>query len=120
VRSLPHPPNTNVKEDCSPTDAAPAAAKRGFEIFTVKAGCKACHLPPTFDKKDLEEVDSGGKFKVPSLRSVSRTAPYFHDGRFATLEQAVRFMWQYQQKAGTTEKLSDQDISDLVEYMKIL
>jgi cytochrome c1 len=29
-------------------------------------------------------------------------------------------MWQYQQKAGTTEKLSDQDISDLVEYLKVL
>ena len=36
-----------------------------------------------------------GKFKVPSLRVVSLTAPYFHDGRFATLEQTVRFMWEY-------------------------
>jgi cytochrome c peroxidase len=65
-------------------------------------------------------VDSGGKFKVPSLRAVSRTAPYFHDGRFATLEQAVQFMWQYVQKAGTSEKLTDADLSDLVEFLKIL
>jgi cytochrome c peroxidase len=120
VQSLGFPPNPNLNADGSPTAAAPAAARRGYEIFTVKAGCKACHLPPTFDKKDLEDVDSGGKFKVPSLRAVSGTAPYFHDGRFATLEQAVRSMWQFQQKAGTTEKLSDQDISDLVEYLKIL
>ena len=120
VRSLDYPANPYLKADGSPTDAAPAAAKRGYEIFTVKAGCKACHLPPTYDKKDLEEVESGGKFKVPSLRVVSRTAPYFHDGRFATLDEAVRFMWAYQQKAGTTEKLTDNDLRDLVEFLKIL
>ena len=30
-----------------------------------------------------------GKFRTPSLRNVSRTAPYFHDGRVATLELAL-------------------------------
>jgi cytochrome c peroxidase len=119
VRSLGYPPNPYLNPDGSPTAAAPAAARRGHEIF-VKAGCKACHLPPVYDKKDLEDVESGGKFKVPSLRVVSRTAPYFHDGRFATLEQTVQFMWQYVQKAGTTEKLTDGDLSDLVEFLKIL
>ncbi len=57
---------------------------------------------------------------MPSLRVVSRTAPYFHDGRFATLEQTVGFMWEYVQKAGTTEKLTDDDLRDLVEFLKIL
>jgi cytochrome c peroxidase len=60
------------------------------------------------------------KFKVPSLRVVSETAPYFHDGRFATLEQAVRYMWEYQQKAGTTENLMEDDLRDLVEFLRIL
>lgn len=120
VRSLGYPPNPYLNADGTPTAAAPAAAKRGYEIFTVKAGCKACHLPPTYDKKDVEDVGSGGKFKVPSLRVVSRTAPYYHDGRFATLEQTVRFMWEYVQKAGTTEKLTDDDLRDLVEFLKIL
>jgi cytochrome c peroxidase len=86
----------------------------------MKAGCQACHLPPTSDKKDVEDIFSGGKFKVPSLRVVSQTAPYFHDGRFATLDQAVRFMWEYQQKAGVTEKLTENDLRDLVEYLRIL
>lgn len=86
----------------------------------MRAGCQACHLPPTFDKKDVEDIFSGGKFKVPSLRVVSQTAPYFHDGRFATLEQAVRNMWDYQQKAGVAEKLTDNDLRDLVEYLRIL
>jgi cytochrome c peroxidase len=119
VRSLGFPPNPYLNPDGSPTAAAPAAARRGYAIFE-KAGCKACHLPPTFDKKDLEDVDSGGKFKVPSLRAVSLTAPYFHDGRYGSLDETVRVMWQYVQKAGTTEKLSGSDLNDLVEYLKIL
>jgi cytochrome c peroxidase len=35
-------------------------------------------------------------FKVPTLRNVALTAPYFHDGRAATLEQAVTLMARYQ------------------------
>jgi cytochrome c peroxidase len=85
VRSLDYPANPNLKADGTPSDAAPAAAKRGYEIFTVKAGCKACHLPPVYDKKDLEDVETGGKFKVPS-----------------------------------TEKLTEADLSDLVEFLRIL
>lgn len=120
VRSLPYPANPYLKGDGSPSDAALPGAKRGYEIFMVKAGCKTCHEPPNFEKKDVEDIGSGGKFKVPSLRSVSQTAPYFHDGRYATLEQAVNAMWMYVQKAGTTEKLTDDDLRDLVEYLKIL
>ena len=33
-----------------------------------------------------------GAFKTPTLRSVTKTSPYFHDGSVATLEEAVRFM----------------------------
>lgn len=118
--SLDYPPNPNLKADGTPSDAAPAAAKRGYELFISKAGCKACHLAPNYDKQGVEDIDSGGNFKIPSLRVVSRTAPYFHDGRYATLDQSVRAMWEYMKKAGTTEKLSDTDLNDLVEFMKIL
>lgn len=119
VRALGYPANSNLNADGTPSASAPAAAKRGYDVF-MRAGCQACHLPPTFDKKDVEDIFSGGKFKVPSLRVVSQTAPYFHDGRFATLEQAVRNMWDYQQKAGVAEKLTDNDLRDLVEYLRIL
>ena len=119
VRSLGYPPNSNLNADGTPSASAAAAAKRGYQVF-MRAGCQACHQPPTFDKKDVEDIFSGGKFKVPSLRVVSQTAPYFHDGRFATLEQAVRYMWEYQQKAGTTEKLTENDLRDLVEFLRIL
>ena len=37
----------------------------------------------TKDKKDI------GAFKTPTLREIARTAPYMHDGRFATLEEVV-------------------------------
>jgi cytochrome c peroxidase len=119
VRSLGYPANSNLNADGTPSASAPAPVKRGHQVF-MRAGCQACHVPPTFEKKDVEDIFSGGKFKVPSLRVVSETAPYFHDGRFATLEQAVRYMWEYQQKAGTTEKLTEDDLRDLVEFLRIL
>jgi cytochrome c peroxidase len=68
----------------------------------------------------VEDVFSGGKFKVPSLRVVVLTAPYLHDGRFATLEETVRFMWEYVQKVGTTEKLTEKDMLDLIEFLRTL
>jgi cytochrome c peroxidase len=43
-------------------------------------------------RKDLAARDDlCGAFKVPSLRNVARTAPYFHNGAFATLREAVDF-----------------------------
>lgn len=42
-----------------------------------------------------EEADRG-VFKVPSLRNVAMTAPYFHDGSAPTLERAIDVMFQYQ------------------------
>lgn len=44
-------------------------------------------------------------FKVPSLRNVARTAPYFHDGSASTLEEAVDIMFRYQ--LGRTASVED-------------
>jgi len=121
VTSLGYAPNPYLNADGTPSEAAPAAAKRGYAIFIGKGGCSTCHMPPSYDKKEVEDVNSGGKFKVPSLRVVSLTAPYFHDGRFATLEQVVPIMWASTlQKTGKTEPLSEQDIRDLAEFLRIL
>ncbi len=54
---------------------APVAAKRGYEPSSSGRAAKTCHLPPTYDKKDVEDVLSGGKFKVPSLRVVPSPPP---------------------------------------------
>lgn len=55
-------------------------------------------------------------FVAPSLRNVGRTAPYFHDGSVATLEEAVRLMGWHQ----LGERLSDPDVADLVAFLRAL
>jgi len=55
-------------------------------------------------------------FKVPSLRNVAETAPYFHDGRVATLEEAVRRMARYQ----LGRKLSDAEVASIVTWLGCL
>src|SRR5205085_5954661 len=91
----------------------PAQENLGRQIFLGQVGnatCAACHgtdnfVPgPAINNNGLEFpfVDKGlggitglagdeGKFKVPSLRNIELTAPYMHDGRFATLEEVVEF-----------------------------
>ena len=85
----------------------------GRQIFFGQVGgatCSACHGTDNFvpgaslNNNGLENpyVDKGVGaltgltqdevlFKVPSLRNIELTAPYMHDGRFATLEQVVEF-----------------------------
>jgi len=87
-----------------------AQENQGRQIFNGAGNCAACHgtdnfVPgPAINNNGLENpyVDKGvgeitrrardeGLFKVPSLRNIELTAPYMHDGRFATLEQVVEF-----------------------------
>ncbi len=55
-------------------------------------------------------------FKVSQLRNIALTAPYFHDGRIATLDEAVRTMAKLQ----LDEELSDQQVSDITSFLKAL
>jgi cytochrome c peroxidase len=55
-------------------------------------------------------------FRVPSLRNVERTAPYFHDGSAPTLERAVAVMAKYQLGRG----LDAEQTSSIVEFLKSL
>ena len=54
-------------------------------------------------------------FKVPTLRNVAHTAPYFHDGSAANLEDAVRMMGRYQLglEMSDTEVTSDRDVAQV-------
>lgn len=76
-------------------------------FFNGATKCNHCHMTANFHNRearnnglDVEYADNGlggitgdpadnGKFKVPSLRNVGSTAPYMHDGRFATLEEVI-------------------------------
>jgi cytochrome c peroxidase len=96
--------------------ALTAAEKKGLEEF-LTAGCQTCHMGPyvggsMFQKLGVvkpwpDESDLGRfkvtsnpadrfVFKVPSLRNVAKTGPYFHNGKVATLNEAVRLMAEYE------------------------
>ena len=64
------------------TAGYPEAAQRGLRAFIAE--CSSCHAGPQFTNSAI--VDG---FRVPGLRNVALTAPYMHDGRIATLEEAA-------------------------------
>ena len=55
-------------------------------------------------------------FKVAPLRNVALTAPYFHDGKIKTLDEAVRKMAWLQ----LDEEITDQQVSDITGFLKEL
>lgn len=130
-----------------------ASENRGKALFfSPQTSCGACHGTQTFttpraENNGLEAVliDRGvgsitnnpadnGKFKVPSLKSIALTAPYMHDGRFATLEQVIEhynsgvqfhpnLSPQLRNGAGTGAKrlnLTQQQKDDLLAFLKTL
>jgi len=56
------------------------------------------------------------KFKVPGLRNVALTAPYFHDGTILTMEDAVKAMFTYQYG----KSVPDEDVASIVTFLKTL
>ena len=56
------------------------------------------------------------RFKVPGLRNVARTAPYFHDGSAQSLEEAVEVMAPYQ----LGRQLSANDLQRIVQFLETL
>jgi cytochrome c peroxidase len=121
VRSLPTPKNWQLNDDGTPSQAATDAVKRGFALFTGEGGCGTCHVLPSLDKPNRDDIGTGGRFKVPSLRAVGSTAPYFHDGREPSLREAVKFMWSvYAKKMDTGHVPTDAELDDLVAYVGAL
>lgn len=76
-----------------------AEENRGKTLFVVAqasggGGCAACHVPPSFALvgTDINNgLDAGETrfFKAPSLRSITSSGPYMHDGRFRTLDEVL-------------------------------
>jgi cytochrome c peroxidase len=117
------------------------AARAGLSKF-ITTGCAACHSGvevggAMFQKFGVTEdywnethsktVDKGrfdvtknpadtNVFKVPSLRNVAMTPPYFHDGSVGTLPEAVRVMAKVQ----LAKTLSHQDVNDIVAFLNSL
>ena len=111
--------------------------KEGYVIFK-KYACVTCHnginiggnsfqKMGTFQEyknetkfPDRSEVthskDSINVFKVPTLRNIELTAPYFHDGKAKTLKEAVNTM----AKNNLGIELSDKEVNKLIKFLKTL
>jgi cytochrome c peroxidase len=119
-------------------DVLSAAERQGLRAFIDK-GCVACHNGGGVGGGDFrkfgvvedywrltgsQDIDEGRAldtkktedkfvFKVPTLRNVAMTGPYFHDGSVASLEAAVRTMAKVQLGA----VLSDNEARDIVAFL---
>lgn len=82
----------------------------------------ACGPLRFLDRSDLGHLE--GAFKVPTLRQVANTGPYFHDGRHATLEDVVRYYNEPDLSFDGVEiaplGLTEPEIADLVAFLKTL
>ncbi|UOG33962.1 c-type cytochrome [Leptospira noguchii] len=117
-------------------NALSAKEQEGLEKF-ITTGCITCHVGPLLGgnsfrklgqvnpyenssdrgRQDLTKNSSDAfVFKVPSLRNVAITGPYFHDGKVASLEEAVKKMAHLQ----LGKDLSDSDIKLIVTFLKTL
>jgi cytochrome c peroxidase len=130
-------------------NAVSAAVKKGDELFFGKAACNQCHLGQNFtdntfhnlgvgwNPKTKKFADQGrlaisknkadlGAFKTPTLRDISKHAPYMHDGSIVTLREVVEHYNKGGAKNPTLDpkleplKLTPEEIDALVEMMKAL
>lgn len=118
------------------TTALTPAERQGFNTF-VATGCQACHtgalmggtmyqklgmVRPWPDRSDIGRAaithlaSDTLVFKVPMLRNVARTAPYFHDGSVKTLNEAVTLMAAHQ----LGRDLTPEQVSEIVTYLNAL
>jgi hypothetical protein len=109
----------------------PVAAASGEVIFNTKADCARCHVPPLFTEPgwnmhtpDEIGIDDFQSNRAPDRRY--RTSPlkglwthqkggFFHDGRFATLREVVDHYNNF-----FALGLNEQEVKDLIEYLKSL
>ncbi len=122
------------------------SAKRGRKLFFGKARCNLCHFGTNFSDEKFHNIGVGwegetldvgrfhvtkkqedmGAFKTPTLREVSRTAPYMHDGRFPTLMEVVNHYNRggvknpFQDNQIIPLELTEKEKKDLVEMLRTL
>jgi cytochrome c peroxidase len=121
-------------------DAITESEERGYQLFK-SYGCVTCHQGiniggnmfhkffRVFPDRNLEQTDGDlgrfnvtgvardrGVFRVPSLRNVAVTGPYFHDGRTSSLEEAVDTMARVQ----LGRALHPEEIDLIVQFLHTL
>ena len=122
-------------------NALSADEKKGLKTF-MEVGCTTCHMGSLlggnmlqkfgvygnyWERTGSEPIDEGRfaetgnegekyMFKVPSLRNIEKTHPYFHDGSIASLEEAVKII----AKVNLNIDLTEEQVKDLVTFMTTL
>jgi cytochrome c peroxidase len=112
------------------------AEKQGLRIF-LRTGCAACHAGTAMGGNSYEQLGASRNwpdhsdvgrsgvthqpgdamyFKVPILRNVENTGPWFHNGKVQTLDEAVRLMAKHE--AG--QNLSDTEVRSIVVFLHAL
>lgn len=124
------------------TEFDPARGLRGADCFHCHGGMLFTDHAFHNNGLTLSQEDIGraavtksdadrGKFKTPSLRNIALTAPYMHDGRFATLEEVIEHYDRGVKRGGTLDpnlakhpeaglQLTSQEKADLVAFLKTL
>ena len=121
--------------------AISTSATRGFALFTGKARCISCHVPPLlnghgFHNTGLNSLHPGhfevvdeeryrNAFKTPGLRHIALTAPYMHNGSKHALEQVIDFYDRGGDKPAANNELiplglTNQEKQDLIAFLKSL
>lgn len=116
-------------------NAISSRAKKGLKKF-IEVGCVSCHMGVNLGSTTYQKIglvneykttdlgryaitkDENDKFhfKVPTLKNIEKTAPYFHDGSVKTLSEAIKLMGHHQ--LGVT--LNKTEIADIENFLKSL
>ena len=99
------------------------AAGRGKLLFeSRRVGCSDCHPPPLYTDMRMHDVKSKGvydyrnRFDTPTLVEIWRTAPYLHDGSFATVKDLLR-EGRHGNPNRQLDELNDRQMNDLIEFI---
>jgi cytochrome c peroxidase len=127
---FPPAPRLNVLGKLDPRQTTEAET-RGQELFFGKAQCAVCHPAPYYTDNSMHPLRADrfykprmingrmaaqeGPIKTFPLRGIKDSPPYLHDGRLLTLDDTVEFF-----NLILELKLSDQEKSDLVAFMRAL
>ncbi|MBX3437857.1 MAG: hypothetical protein KF861_10235, partial [Planctomycetaceae bacterium] len=122
LTTLEAPPNPFREADGSLS----AAAERGRLVFeSRKAACTLCHSGPYFTDGQIHDVGLGSPadvyegFNTPTLLGVHRKVRLLHAGRTRSLEQLLTDLHSPAKVSGT-ETLTDEEVQDLIAYLKSL
>ena len=126
------------------TTALTPQQKRGLELFLTKGNCVSCHHGPFLTSQDYmptnlqgdegrakvtKNLSDKGLFRIPTLRNVGLTGPYFHNGAVTSLDEAVFLrannmrLQEYKGK-GTPDPsslvLNETEVKDVAAFLKAL